>query len=141
MNQTCLAPFDSTLQTTNVWLNDIQHWLGWLDRSRAYHALRAVLHAVRDHLPVDQVAALAAQLPMLIRGIYYEGWHPHGKPLKDRKKEDFLAQVSAEFSYDPEFDPEGVTRAVLQVLSKHVSQGEVEGIKHCLPADLRVLWP
>ena len=71
MIKTHVAPFDSTLQTTNIWLNEIQEHLGWgEDHQRAYHALRAVLHALRDRLPVDHAAALAAQLPMLIRGFY-----------------------------------------------------------------------
>jgi uncharacterized protein (DUF2267 family) len=140
MSQTSLAPFDSTLQTTNVWLNDILEPLGWQDRHRAYHALRAVLHALRDRLPVDQVAALAAQLPMLVRGFYYEGWHPHGKPVKERHREEFLAHIAAAFRDDPDVDPERVTRVVLQVLAKHVSGGEIEGVKRSLPVELRSLW-
>jgi len=141
MSQTSIAAFESTLQTTNIWLHDIVERLGWgYDLHQAYHALRAVLHALRDRLPVDQVAALAAQLPMLVRGFYYEGWHPHGKPVKERHKEEFLAHVAAAFQGDPQVDPERVTRAVLQVLSKHVSIGEIEGVKCNLPAELRSLW-
>jgi uncharacterized protein (DUF2267 family) len=70
MSQTALPQFDSTVQTTHVWLNDILERLGWEEPYRAYHALRAVLHALRDQLPVNQLAALAAQLPMLVRGFY-----------------------------------------------------------------------
>ena len=141
MSQTSLAPFESTLQTTNIWLNDIRERLGWTeDHHRAYHALRAVLHALRDRLPVDQAAALAAQLPMLVRGFYYEGWHPHGKPVKERHREEFLAHIGATFPEEPYVDPERVTRAVLQVLSKHVTPGEIEGVKRNLPAELRALW-
>ena len=140
MSQTSLAPFDSTLQTTNIWLNDVLERLGWEDQHRAYHALRAVLHALRDRLPVDQAAALAAQLPMLVRGFYYEGWHPHGKPLKERHREEFLAHIAAAFLEGPAVDPERVARAVFQVLSKHVSAGEVEAVKRCLPAEIRSLW-
>ncbi len=141
MTQTCLTPFESTLQTTNIWFNEIQERMGWgEDHQRAYHALRAVLHALRDRLPVDQAAALAAQLPMLVRGFYYEGWHPHGKPVKERHKEDFLSHVAAAFGDDPDVDPERVTRAVLQVLSKHVSGGEVESVKQSLPSAIRSLW-
>ena len=141
MSQTSITAIESTLQTTNIWLHDILERLGWGDdRYRAYHALRAVLHALRDRLPVDQAAALAAQLPMLIRGFYYEGWHPHGKPVKERHKEEFLAHIAAAFQGDPPVDPERVTRAVLQVLSKHVTPGEIEGVKRNLPAELRALW-
>ena len=141
MSQTSLAPFESTLQTTNIWLNDIRERLGWSeDHHRVYHALRAVLHALRDRLPVDQAAALAAQLPMLIRGFYYEGWHPHGKPVKERHKEDFLAHVAEAFRDDPDVDPERVVQAVFRVLSKHVSGGEVESVKRSLPTEIRSLW-
>jgi uncharacterized protein (DUF2267 family) len=90
---------------------------------------------------VDQVAALAAQLPMLVRGLYYEGWHPHGKPVKERKKEEFLAHIAAAFRDDPDADPERVTRAVFQVMARHMTGGEIEGVKNSLPAQLRSLWP
>jgi len=140
MSQSRLTPFESTLQTTNVWLDDVLERLGWEDRYRAYHALRAVLHALRDRLPVEQAAALAAQLPMLVRGFYYEGWHPHGKPVKERHKEEFLAHVAEAFREDPDVDPERVTRAVFQVLAKHITAGEIEGVKRSLPAELRDLW-
>jgi uncharacterized protein (DUF2267 family) len=141
MSTTTLTPFASTIQTTNLWLHDIEEELGWgEDHQRAYHALRAVLHALRDRLPVDQAAALAAQLPMLIRGFYYEGWHPHGKPVKERHREEFLAHVAAAFRDDPEVDPEQVVEAVFQVLSNHVSHGEIAGVKRSLPAEIRELW-
>lgn len=140
MSQATLAPFESTIQITNVWFNDLLLRLGWREHQRAYHALRAVLHALRDRLTVDQAASLAAQLPMLIRGFYYEGWHPHGKPVKEHRKEDFLGHIAAAFRDDRAIDPEEVTRAVFQVLSKHVSAGEIASVKQSLPAELRSLW-
>ena len=141
MTHTSVSAFDSTMQTTNLWLHDIQDRLGWLEPQRAYHALRAVLHALRNRLPVDQAAALAAQLPMLVRGFYYEGWHPHGKPVKERHKEEFLAHVADAFREDFTVEPEEVTRAVFEVLAKHVTTGEIEAVKRCLPAELCDLWP
>jgi len=141
VSQIGLKPFDSTIQTTNIWLNDILERLGWQESYRAYHALRAVLHALRDRLTVEQAAALAAQLPMLVRGFYYEGWHPHGKPVKERHKEEFLAHIADAFRDDPDVDPEQVTRAVFQVLAKHVTVGEIESVKQSLPTELRSLWP
>jgi len=140
MTQTAIPALESTLHTTNVWLHEIMERLEWQDRHRAYHALRVVLHALRDRLYVEGAAALAAQLPLLIRGIFFEGWQPRGKPLKERRKDAFLAHVAAEFINDP-VDPEDIARAVLGVLANHVSAGEVAHIEHLLPADIRsLLW-
>jgi len=69
---------------------------GRRSRHDAYVALRATLHALRDRLPVEETAELAAQLPMLVRGVYYEGWDPTGKPVRERSLEGFLAGVAVE---------------------------------------------
>ncbi len=141
MNQATHAPFESTYQTTNAWLKGLVEELGWQDRHRAYRALRAVLHALRDRLTVEETADLGAQLPMLIRGLYYEGWTPSGKPVKERKREDFLAHIEAAFRDEPATFPEAVARAVFQVLQRHVSAGEIGDVKQILPTQIRALWP
>jgi uncharacterized protein (DUF2267 family) len=139
MSQTGLPVFDSTLHATNTWLNDVASELRWADKHQAYRALRAVLHALRDRLSVEQAAALAAQLPLLVRGIYYEGWHPAGKPLKERTKAEFLAPIHDGLR-NLAVDAESVARAVFRVLARHVSRGEVDKVKATLPADIRSLW-
>lgn len=141
MARTAAAEFDSVVQTANVWLKDVMEEMGWQDRHRAYHALRVVLHALRDRLTVDEVATLGAQLPMLVRGFYYEGWHPAGKPVKERKKEAFLAHIAEAFRGVPEAEPEAVARGVIAVLARHITAGELEGVKHCLPDELKSLFP
>ncbi|MER3415117.1 MAG: DUF2267 domain-containing protein [Gemmataceae bacterium] len=140
MSTTGLAVFDSTIEKTNVWLNEIMERMGWTERHRAYHALRAVLHALRDRLTVTEAADLGAQLPLLIRGIYYEGWHPSGKPVKERKKEQFLAHIREAFRDDPDVDVEAIVRAVFQVMAKHITPGEIEDVQRMLPAEIRELW-
>jgi uncharacterized protein (DUF2267 family) len=134
-----VAVFEHTIEITHTWLIDLMERLGWHDKHRAYIALRAVLHALRDRLSVDDAAHLAAQLPMLVRGFYYEGYHPAGKPLAERKKAEFLAHVAAECTDENRNDGR-VTQAVFQVLAKHITPGEVEKIKSTLPADIRSLW-
>lgn len=142
MSATGLEVFDTTVQVTNTWLKQIAADLHWGDRHRAYLALRGTLHALRDELNVDQAALLAAQLPMLVRGIFYEGWDPSKTPARDRKREDFLWRVAAEFARaDPSVDPVRAARAVLRVLSAHVSAGELNQVRHVLPAGVRDLWP
>jgi uncharacterized protein (DUF2267 family) len=82
MSATGLSVFDTTLQKTNHWLKELMRLLDWNDRQKAYLALRATLHALRDRLPLEETAQLGAQLPMLVRGFYYEGWDPGDKPVQ-----------------------------------------------------------
>src|ERR671914_1128216 len=134
MSNTGLDVFDRTVQKTNSWLKSLMDELEWVDRQEAYSALQVTLHALRDRLTVEEVAQLGAQLPMLIRGFYYEGWDPTGKPLKERHKEEFLARIAEQFSGDDQADAEQVARAVFSVLSDRVTEGEIEDVKHVLPA-------
>lgn len=141
MTQTGLEVFDKTVQTTNSWLNEIIEDIG-PDRQNALHALRAVLHPLRDRLPIDEVAHLGAQLPMLVRGIYYEDWRPSVNPTPIREKGEFLACVQQGLENRARsMDPKDVTQAVFKVIGHHVSEGEVGEVKGCLPKELQNLWP
>jgi uncharacterized protein (DUF2267 family) len=139
MSATGLAVFDETVQKANTWLNEISQILG-SDRRRAYQALRAVLHCLRDRLTIDEAAQLGDQLPMLVRGIYYEAWHPAGKPEKIRSREEFLVRVATHFANAP-IEPADAVRAVFQVLEQHVSPGEIHDVIQELPQDIRAFWP
>jgi uncharacterized protein (DUF2267 family) len=140
MSATGLEVFDRTIHKTNIWLKDLMEILGCTDRQEAYAALRATLHALRDRLTIEETAQLAAQLPMLIRGFYYEGWDPTGKPLKDRHRDEFLARIQRELERY-EIEPEQVARAVFQVVANRISEGEIEDVEHVLPREIRDLWP
>ncbi|MCC7419901.1 MAG: DUF2267 domain-containing protein [Planctomycetaceae bacterium] len=140
MSATGLDVFDSTLQTTHIWLDEICDKLGWNDRHKAYHALRVVLHALRDRLPVNEAVDLAAQLPMLVRGFYYEGWRPTGKPLKERTLDHFLTHITDAFLFDVEADSQEIARAVFHVLAWHVSAGEIHDVKQVLPGEIADLF-
>jgi uncharacterized protein (DUF2267 family) len=141
MSLTGLEVFDTTVHRTNSWLKELMQVQGWESRQRAYLALRATLHALRDRLTVEEVTHLGAQLPMLVRGFYYEGWDPTGKPLKVRHKDLFLENIRHELKADDPVDPERIARGVFTVLSKRVSEGEIENVKHLLPEGIRDLWP
>jgi uncharacterized protein (DUF2267 family) len=140
MSATGLEVFDATIQKTNMWLNDLERQAGFPNRRTAYTALRATLHAVRDRLIVDEVAQLAAQLPMLIRGLYYEGWDPSGKPLKLRHRDEFLERIAQELRGTDHMDAELAARGVFAVLALRVSEGEIEDIRHLLPGKVQDLW-
>jgi uncharacterized protein (DUF2267 family) len=141
MSMTGLDVFDTTVHKTNSWLNELMRLLDSSDRRRAYEALRATLHALRDRLTVDETAQLAAQLPMLIRGFYYEQWDPSGKPLKIRDLQSFLALIEQRLTPAYPCDPEAVARAVLALLAARIADGEIQDVKQIVPSELRSLWP
>jgi uncharacterized protein (DUF2267 family) len=140
VSSTGLEVFDETLHKTNAWLKEIAKALG-LDRHGAYQVLRAVLHSLRDRLTINEAAQLGDQLPMLVRGIYYEAWHPAGKPEKIRSRDEFLSKISARLAIKQAIDVESAAHAVFQVLENHVSPGEIRDVMQVLPEDIRALWP
>ena len=133
--------FHTTLQKTGEWLRDIRQLLEWDTDQRAYLALRAVLHTLRDRLPVIEAVHLGSQLPMLVRGFYYEGWHMAGKPTKDRSVQEFASHVQA--GLPPQFpvDPLTAARGVLEILWEKLDPGEFTKVMKHLPEPLRSLGP
>jgi len=136
-----VSVFDKTEQKTMRWIKDVADGMGSTDMQRSYKILRAVLHATRDRLMPNEAVQLGAQLPMLVRGFYYEGWHPHGKPKRYRHKAPFLAEVEKETPGLDDVQLERAVTAVFQTLEAEIPGGELDQVRHALPAELRELWP
>lgn len=135
--------WDAAIQKSNLWLKELAGSLDLGDLNTALIGLRAVLHTLRDRLPAAEAAHLAAQLPLLVKGIYYDGWNPNAPPLKIRTKAEFLRMVSQALTrgWPQGVDPERLTRAVFELVATHVSVGEVRDIRGILPPELSDLWP
>jgi uncharacterized protein (DUF2267 family) len=140
MKTTGISAIDHAPQVVAEWLNLLQDDLGWPDRGRAYLLLRETLHAVRDFLTVDEAADLSAQLPLLIRGIFFGGWVPTKTPAKKRSVDDFLDRVMARFSNDPPAEPDVAVAAVFAVLRRQISAGEYRQVAWAMRKPLRDLW-
>jgi uncharacterized protein (DUF2267 family) len=141
MTATNVDTLDRTIQETNVWLKAVTHHLETDDRRLAFMALRVVLHALRDRITPENAVHLGAQLPMLVRGLYYEGWHMAGTPTKERHKEQFLDHIRWTFGPRVDIDAERMTRAVFDVLWEKIDPGEVAKVIKMLPEELQELWP
>jgi uncharacterized protein (DUF2267 family) len=141
MSAVGLEALDHTVQLTHIWINDLDERLCWNNKPRAYRLLKAVLHALRDWLPINESADFAAQLPGLLRGAYYEQWRPAITPVKKRSKADFIARVEDSFKADPLEQPSRSVMAVFELLSRKISPGEIKDVRHALPEDVRDLWP
>jgi uncharacterized protein (DUF2267 family) len=131
---------ESTVQKTHEWIEAVCGNLGGrVERDTGYNVLRAVLHGVRDRLSVDSAAHLGAQLPMLVRGLYYEGWHPANKPLRLRHADEFLALVEQELT--PEvIDPVPGVQAVFRTFEQFLDPGTIDKLLLAMPREIRELW-
>lgn len=138
MSATGLDVFDKTLQTTNTWLDEIMTELG-PDRHVAWHALTAVLHALRDRLPLEVAVHLGAQLPMLVRGVYYDQWHLGPDVERYRSLDEFLERVGRGLKTTKPVSRLKVAEAVFAVLARHVTAGQLDKVREALPEDIRAL--
>lgn len=137
---TGLSVFDTTVQESNTWLAAVEERLKPCDRQQAYAGLRAGLHALRDRLPTDGVISLSAQLPMLLRGMFLEGWRPH--PAGDeRSQQEFCATIAERLPPAYPREANAVAEAVFAVITDKVDPGEARKLITQLPAPLRPLWP
>ena len=135
-----LGVFDKTQQKTAHWIEGVARYMGSNDMERSYHILRSVLHAGRDRLPPDEAVHFGAQMPMLVRGFYYDGWHPADKPERYRHKREFFDHIAADVPGLDEVQRERAVSAVFTVLNQALTGGEVKQVRHCLPPELREIW-
>ena len=134
-----LDVFDRTLETTHVWLNEICRDLG-PDKQVAWKVLSTVLHKLRDRLTINLAAHLGAQLPLMVRGVYYDQFEPGRMPSDCRSRDEFVAEVAEWLSDTRPLDSEEAIRSVFRVLSRHISEGQVNKVREALPKSVRQMW-
>lgn len=139
MSTTGLSVIDSSLQRTHVWLDELMAELG-PDRSFAWHVLGAVLRAIRDRLPIEVSAHLSAQLPLVVRGLYFEQWSPGTAAKPGRALDAFHHDVGEAAKTARPVSPIDASQAVFRVLSRHLSEGEIRKVRDSLPEPVRESW-
>ncbi|MDJ1008127.1 MAG: DUF2267 domain-containing protein [Paracoccaceae bacterium] len=136
-----LEVLDHTVQLTHEWINELKDRLGWTSSRDALRLMRTTLASVRDHLNPAEAAQLAAQMPLLIRGMFFEGWQPARTPSRDRDLARFILKIETDVADVVEYrGPRDIT-AVFQLLNSRISRGEVEDVRACMPEAIRGLWP
>jgi uncharacterized protein (DUF2267 family) len=139
MSTNGLEVFDKTIQTTHIWLDEIRDALG-ADRHLAWHALGVVLRTLRDRLPVELCAHLGAELPMMVRGVYYDQFRPGAQPQPCRTLGEFYEHVERGMRQVRPIDPQDATAAVFAVLSRHIPHGQLTKVRDALASELRAFW-
>lgn len=140
MSANGLDVFDRTLHVTNGWLRELSDELE-VDRHAAWRILSVVLHKLRDRLPVDLSAHLGSQLPLLVRGVYYDQYRPARQPGRCNSADEFVDEIGEWLTDIHAVDPRRATTAVFHVLSRHLAPGQVEKVRMNLPKAMRILWP
>jgi uncharacterized protein (DUF2267 family) len=133
------AIIQNSAQKMRQWLDELARELGSDDRNYAYRVMRAHLHAIRDRISVEESAQLAAQLPILVRGVYYDGWVPAHVPGSYRTVDEFLGRIEKEARLAGETESSVACQAATAVLRRHVSAGELDDVIAGLPEPLRPL--
>jgi uncharacterized protein (DUF2267 family) len=131
---------DREVQVANEWVIDFHEELGWEDRDKSFQALRSTLTALRDRLTPDEASNLAAQLPVVLRGIFYDGYKPSSLPEKNDDPEAFLNNIRERFNRQPVVDAEMLAKSTFRFLNKHISEGEMNDVKGMLPKDFAYLY-
>lgn len=131
-----LSFLEPSMQTMLDWLKDVNEQLRIDDYHKSFQGLRAVTHALRDRLPLEEAVDLGAQMPMILRGAYYEGYVPSQAPVKTRHAQEFLDIIQRNFNADPTIDPLRLLRAIFAVLQKRITGGEMEDVRNSLPQDI-----
>jgi len=133
-----VSVIDRTVAKTNEWLERLCRELGTDDRQRAYGVLRAVLHALRDRIGPEVSVHLAAQLPLLVRGVFYEGWDPGSMPQK-LTLDEFIVRVERDANLQSSAEAASGTRAVMQVLRDELAPGTMDHVDAVLPDEFAVI--
>lgn len=130
-----------SVEKTNMWINDLKIRLGWSDDHAVYEALRVTLMTIRDRVTPTEAAHLSAQLPLVLRGAFYDHYRPTDVPTSAKSLEDMLEPIRAHFSQMPNADPETIFRGVLDVMALHCTLGALDNVRSQMPKAVQQIWP
>lgn len=136
-----LEVIDHTVQLTHEWINELRERLDWDSSRDAARLLRVTMAQLRDHLGHEETAQLSAQMPLLIRGMFFEGWQPARTPVRDRNRSHFIDAIEKEVASVQGWRGVADIVAVFRTLDNRISAGEIDDVKACLPQSIRDIWP
>ena len=140
MSAVGLESIDHTVQLTHIWINELDARLGWKNKHvltaccgpccrQCATGCRSTRRRVLEHsFPSSCVESITSMATATM-------------PVKQRSKVDFIARVHSAFKADPMLITSDAVTAVFELLSAKIAAGEIEKVRHALPAGIRALWP
>ena len=142
MSANGLPVFDRTLEKTHQFINDVASQISVEDKHLVFMGINAVLHSLRDRIPLEEAAQLGSQFPVMLAGFYYQGWKPAATPTKERSVSAFVEKVEENLPIDDyPVETKKLISGVFAVLSEWVTEGEVIDVANMLPKDVQEFWP
>jgi uncharacterized protein (DUF2267 family) len=124
---------ERSVHKTNEWISDLVDELGIQDKEDAWRILKVYLQMLRDQLTIDEAAQFAAQLTLVLRGAFYEGFDP-GDQEKLRDRDEFLARFAERAIVS---DAASAIEAATSVVRRHITAGEIDDVLSQLPSEVR----
>lgn len=128
--------FTSACHNAETFVSNLEREMSGCTKQQAWHILRGTLHALRDRVQPDEACKLAEQLPLVVRGAYFEAFRP-GRGVKKMNAEEFVADVATQVRVDPPPDFERKVWQALDFVLREVSEGEKSDVLDNLPSDIK----
>jgi uncharacterized protein (DUF2267 family) len=130
-----LKGVQKSYEHVNEWVNNLMKRFEFRDNNEAFAMLKATLWALRDRVPNEEAIQLGAQLPVLLRGYYYEDWKHD--PHRGEHADNFYTKIQNHLKGYENLEVEKATPIVLKFIFEKISQGEAQDVKDNLPKDLQ----
>lgn len=132
------------LHETNDYINQLAKDLGHPEeRQRVMIIWRAVMHTIRDRIQISESLDLISPLPMILKGMYVNGWKYHETPPYDYETlEQMKTQVKAlqnecgESDFDWSKGTDKIISITLDSLERYVTEGQMNHIRAQLPENV-----
>lgn len=142
MSANGLAVFDRTIEKTHQFINDVAEQINVKDKHTVFIGIKAVLHSLRDRIPLEEAVQLGSQFPLMLAGFYYQGWKPAATPTKERSVSAFVDKVRDNLPQgDYPIEIEALIRGVFTILSKWITKGEIIDVANMLPQEVQEFYP
>lgn len=134
-----VSVFEQSVEKSQQWIAELHEELHWMSADACYHLLRAVLQTLRDQLSVDEAAQFAAQIPLVLRGSFYECWNPQTMAPRTLGKDDFISAVKAKLAPvgNLRYEIDKGVLAALLVIKRHIGRGEMDEVIGALQPTMR----
>lgn len=139
--KTGIPALEDALRDAQGWLASAGHRINTRSSQVALACLRGTLHTLRAQLDVRRAIEVGERLPLVMRGVFFDGWDPHDAPPPAATKDEFVGRVAADNGRNPRIKAERAAKAALEVIFERLPAAVTARIVERLPENLRELWP